>query len=140
MEDGKPTFRDDFVLPVHNDDDLSAYEKLQPPAGLSPAVRRALTTEPISLTDDPEPERPLTQFTVSELLGLMTFLSIGFAVMYYLPPAQVAGVLGLLALAGQGLLVCFPPENRHLRLGASVLLVMYACAAAVAFVQYVFFP
>ena len=77
---------------------------------------------------------------MTELLWLMSFLSVGFSIMYYLPPDKVAGVLGLLALVGQGLLMRFPPESRHIRLGASVLLVMYACAAAVAFVQHVFFP
>ncbi len=135
----EPTFRDEFVIPVGDDDDLAAYEKLQPPTGISPAVRRALTAEPIPLTVEQDPERPLTQFTMTELFWLMTFLAGGFAVMHYLPLDQVAGVLGLLALVGQGLLR-FPPENRHIRLGASALLVMYACAAAVAFGQHIFFP
>ena len=133
-------FRDDFVVPAHEAEDSSEYEKLRPPEGLSPAVRRAITAEPIPLTVEEEPERPLTQFTMTELLWLMSFVCVGFSVMYYLPPNQVAGVLGILALLGQGLLMRFPPESRHIRLGASVLLVMYACAALVAFVQHVFFP
>ena len=139
-EDARPLFKNDFVLATADNGDAAEYEKLLPPEGISPAERRILTTEPIPLTIEEEPPRPLTQFTMPELLGLMTFLSVGFAVMYYLPPAQVAGVLGLLALVGQGVLTAFPPDNRHIRLGASVLLIMYACAAAVAFVQHVFFP
>lgn len=135
-----PTFRDEFSIAAAMDEDTSEYEKLRPPEGLSPSVRRALTAEPIRLTIEEEPERPLTQFTMTELMWLTSFLSVGFAVMYYLPPDKVAGVLGLLALAGQGLLMRFPPESRHIRLGASALLVMYACAAGVAFLQHVFFP
>jgi hypothetical protein len=135
-----PLFRDDFVLAATTDDDASEYEQLKPPEGLSPAQRRAITTEPVPLTVEEEPERPLLQFSMTELLWLMTFVSAGFAIMHYLPPDHVAGVLGLLALVGQGLLMRFPPESRHIRLGASALLVMYACAAVVAFVQHVFFP
>jgi hypothetical protein len=137
-----PVFRDDFVLATTDEanEDDAAYESLLPPEGLSPAQRRAITAEPIPLTVEEEPQRPLTQFTMVELLCLMSFLCVGFSIMYYLPPAKVAGVLGLLALAGQGLLMRFPPENRHIRLAASVLLIMYGCAAVVAFVQHVFFP
>jgi hypothetical protein len=129
----QPLFKDDFVVAACDELDTVDYEKLLPPEGLSPVQRRAISAEPIPLTVEEEPERSLLQFTMTELFWLMTFLSVGFAVMYYLPPAQVAGVLGLVALAGQGLLMRFPPESRHVRLGAYMLLVMYVCAAAVAF-------
>lgn len=138
-EQAQPMFRDEFVLAAADDADSAEYEKLQPPQGLSPAERRILTAEPIPLTVEEEPQRPLTQFTMTELLGLTSFLSVGFAAMYYLPPAHVAGVLGLLALVGVGLLMQFPPESRHVRLAASTLLVMYACASVVAFIQHLFF-
>jgi hypothetical protein len=134
-----PTFKDDFVLAASADaDDTTDYERLLPPDGMSPAERRALNMPLIPLTIEEEPQRPLTQFTVAEMFGLTTFLSVGFAVMYYLPPDKVAGVLGILALVGQGVLMRFPPENRHVHLGASVLLVMYGIAAAVAFCQHFF--
>ena len=128
--------RDDVIMAADDDDDAE-YQTLRPAEGLSPAARRALTADPIPLTVEEEPERPLMQFTMAELLWLMSFLSVGFAVMYYLPSDKVAGVLGLLALLGQGMLMRFPPENRHVRLAATVLLIMYACAAFVAFVQHV---
>ena len=129
------TPRDNGLLATEDD---AEYEKLRPAEGLSPAARRALTADPVPLTVEEEPELPLLQFTMAELLWLMSFLSVGFAVMYYLPSDKVAGVLGLLALLGQGMLMRFPPENRHVRLAATVLLIMYACAAFVAFVQHVY--
>jgi hypothetical protein len=128
----QPLFKNEFVLEA-TAEEIAAYENLRPAEGLSPAQRRAISAEPIALTVEEEPERPLTQFSMTELFWLTTFLCVGFAVMYYLPADKVAGVLGLLALAGQGLLMRFPPENRHIRLGAYALLVMYVCAAAVAF-------
>ena len=133
---GGPVFKDEFVLGVPEDDDTVEYEHLQPPEGISPAERRAITAPPIPLTVEDEPVRPLLQFTMTELLWLTTFLAGGFAVMYYLPPDKVAGVLGLLALAGQALVMRFPPEQRHIRMAAAVLLILYVCAAAVAFVMH----
>lgn len=129
-----PTFKNDFVRDVPDDEDVDI--ELRPPEGLSPAQRRAIATPPIPLTVEEEEEPPLWQFSMVELMVLMTFFSAGFAVMYYLPPAQVAGVLGLLALVGQGLMMRFPPETRHVRLAAMTLLVMYGLAASVAFVQH----
>lgn len=131
-----PLFKDEFVVDVPEDDDAIEYEHLQPADGISPAERRALTAPPIPLTVEEEPVRPLLQFTMNELLWLTTFLAGGFAVMYYLPPDKVAGVLGLLALAGQALVMRFPPEQRHIRMAAAVLLILYVCAAAVAFVMH----
>jgi hypothetical protein len=129
----QPTFKDDFVLTAE-DTDTTDYEKLQPPEGLSPGERRMMCAEPAPVVYIEEPERPLWQFTTLEMFWLMSFMSVGFAIMYYLPPAEVAGVLGLLALGGQFLLMRFPPDSRHVRLGAYTLLIMYVCAAAVAFV------
>lgn len=133
-----PLFKDDFVLAATSDsDDGIEYLQLKPPDGLSPVQRRILTMNPIPLTEEVEEERPLTQFTLQEMMVLTTFLSVGLSIMYYFPPDMVAGVLGLLALVGQGLLMRFPPENRHIRLAAWVLLGMYAVAAATAFLQHI---
>jgi hypothetical protein len=131
-----PVFKDDFVLEVPEEADTSEYEHLLPPEGISPAQRRAMVAPPIPLTEEEEPVRPLWQFSMTEMLWLTTFLAIGFAVMYYLPPDRVAGVLGLLALVGQALVMRFPPEQRHIRIAAAVLLILYVCAAAVAFVMH----
>ena len=129
-----PLFRDEFVLAETSDQEELALS-LAPPEGLSPTERRIATMEPIPLTIDEEPK--LTQFTLWELMILMTFLSVGLSTIYYLPPSDVAGVLGLLALVGQGLLMRFPPDNRHVNLAAWSLLAMYFVAAAVAFFQHV---
>jgi hypothetical protein len=130
----QPAFKDDFVLAAAEVTDTIDYENLRPPEGLSPGERRMMCAEPVPVTYIEEPERPWWQFTTVEMFWLMSFMSVGFAVMYYLPAAEVAGVLGLLALAGQLLLMRFPPDSRHIRMGAYTLLVMYVCAAAVAFV------
>jgi hypothetical protein len=130
----QPAFKDDFVLASAEDADTIDYENLRPAEGLSPGERRMLCAEPVRVTYIEEPERPWWQFTTIEMFWLMSFASVGFAIMYYLPAAEVAGVLGLLALAGQLLLMRFPPDSRHIRMGAYMLLVMYVFAAAVAFV------
>ena len=132
-----PTFRDDFVLGIPAEVADEAEIPIRPPEGMSPAERRNLTSEPIPVTVEDE-ERPFSQFTMIELMWLMTFFSAGFAVLYYFPLAESAGVLGLLALVGQGLIMRFPPENRHIRLAAYALLVMYGFAALASIVQYMF--
>src|SRR5689334_125023 len=57
-----PLFRDDFVLATTSEQDAAEYERLAPPEGLSPAQRRVITTEPIPLTVEEEPERRMMQF------------------------------------------------------------------------------
>jgi hypothetical protein len=131
-----PTFRDDFVLGLHEDVAADANFTVLPPEGISPAERRALTADLVPVTVEEEPERPLTQFSLLELMWLMTFFAAGFSVFYYFPLAESAGVLGLLALLGQGLLMRFPPENRHVRLGAYALLMMYVVAVGASLIQY----
>lgn len=113
------------------------YTSLAPPQGLSVVQRRIICMDPIPLSEEEETGPPLTQFTLREVLVLMTFLSIGLAIMYYLPARQVAGVLGLLALIGQGLLMRYPPMHRHANLAAWTLLAMYVIAAATAFIQHI---
>lgn len=129
-----PHFRSDVVLAesAELDDTVPA---LAPPEGLSPTERRAISLAPIPLTIEDDAQK-LSQFTLWELMILMTFLSIGLSTLYYLPPQQVAGVLGLLALIGQGLLMRFPPENRHINLAAWCMLGMYFVAVVVALCQH----
>ncbi len=133
----RPLFKDDFVLAQTTESDEGIeYVNLQPPEGLSPAQRRIVCMEPIPLTEE-DVQRPFFQFSLKEMMVLSTFLSVGLAIMHYFPPDMVAGVLGFLALVGQGLLMRFPPENHHIRLAAWTLLAMYAVAAATAFVQHI---
>jgi hypothetical protein len=113
---------------------------LASPEGLSPHERHVLTLDPIPLSDENDPGRPLTQFSLRELMALVTFFSAGMAVIYYLPADKVAGVLGVLALVGQGLLMRFPPENRHVLFAAWFLLAMYFVAAATALAQHFLLP
>lgn len=131
-----PTFRDDFVLGLPEDVAADPNFNILPPEGISPAERRALTADLVPVTVEEEPERPITQFSLLELMWLMTFFAAGFSVFYYFPLAESAGVLGLLALIGQGLLMRFPPENRHVRLAAYGLLVMYMIAVLASMIQY----
>jgi hypothetical protein len=131
-----PTFRDEFVLGLNEDIAADANFTVRPPEGISPAERRALTADLAPVTVEEEPERPLTQFSLLELMWLTTFFAAGFSVFYYFPLAESAGVLGLLALIGQGLIMRFPPESRHVRLAAYSLLIMYAVAAFASIIQY----
>jgi hypothetical protein len=137
------TFRDDFVLAAADDadgaDNQDANITLRPPDGLSPAERRALTVDSIAVTAD-DPQRSRLQFSMVELFWLMTFFSAGFAVLHYFPLAESAGVLGLLALIGQGLIMRFPPENRHIRLAGYALLMMYGLAAFATMIQGLCWP
>ncbi|HTN76378.1 MAG TPA: hypothetical protein VL096_14065 [Pirellulaceae bacterium] len=134
-----PLFQDEFMLASSVENDRTAELALAPPDGLSPVERRILTLPPVPLSEEVS-DRPLSQFTLWELLILMTFLSVGCSIVYYLPINQVAGVLGLLALVGQGLLMRYPPDNRHIRLTGWLLLGMYVVAAVTAFVQHFYGP
>jgi hypothetical protein len=120
-----------------NDDDIIF---LSPPDGLSPQQRHLITLDAIPLSEDIDPGRPLSQFSLRELMALLTFFSVGMAVICYLPANLVAGVLGVLALVGQGLLMRFPPQNRHALFAAWCLMAMYFLAAAVAFGQHFLGP
>jgi hypothetical protein len=130
-------FRDDFVLACSADEAEYPLPPLAPPEGFSPTERRLISTEPRCVVEEEdEPQRPLTQYTLRELMSLTTFLSVGLALVYYLPAHYVAGVLGILSLVGQGLLMRFPPENRHVKLAAGMLLIMYAVSLSAAFIQH----
>jgi hypothetical protein len=134
-KDGRAYFEKEAPLVIEEEVEID-YDRLAPPDGLSPAERLMLGAPRPAEVEEAVPERPLTQFTIIEMMWLVTFLSMGMAVLYYLPPAKVAGVMGILALVGLVVLMRFPPENRHVKISVWLLLGMYALASLVAWVQH----
>jgi hypothetical protein len=74
-------------------------------------------------------EREETQFSLTELLLVVTFGAIGLAGAQWLPPGWFAGGAGILALVTILLLTIAAPESRALRLAWWSLTALYVLAA-----------
>ena len=130
----------DYVLTPGEDDD-GAELKLAPPDGKTAAeadlsvVQRLEAARQALITDRHKTARRPFQFTLLELLTLMTAVSVGLGTARFMPPGGFAWLAVIVALMSAGVGAALGTEYRPARIICWSVAFTYASMAFVSFVQ-----
>jgi hypothetical protein len=107
---------------------------LAPPEGKSQAeLLEELEGRKYELADEVEPAPLRPQFSLAELLVLMTIAAVGLAGARALPAAPLACLVGIMGFAAMWLIGQWQIRNRWVHLAVWGLLLIYVIAAVAAF-------
>ena len=121
----------------------SATERIAPPEGKSAAevhaaleagAERLLPSGRVRIPFVPLPPDPPLQFSLRDLLTVVTIVSVEFGGLHWLKPKESAGLAGLAALVWLICLTLLKLDSPLARLIWWALLIVYLMAAALTFV------
>ncbi len=79
--------------------------------------------------------REQKRFSLRELLGVTTFLALGFGTLTWFPLQAYVGVVGLMMAVCMLVLLTFPPQSRTLRIAWGTAFAFYFAAAGLALLR-----